>query len=161
MIYVNARAIVERVNNGKTEVLVQWRDKKGQKGMYEFPGGRVEPFESFFDALKREVKEETGLDVIAVTGQESLFTTKTSHEWTVECFQPYAVYQTVEGPVDAMGVYFKCRAEGTPLSKGDDTKDIKWISLDELQALLDTEGLLSNSSVPAALLYLNEQNSNN
>ncbi|QQR52963.1 NUDIX hydrolase [bacterium] len=34
-----------------------------QIGNYQVPGGRIEPGESFFDGLKREVKEETGLNV--------------------------------------------------------------------------------------------------
>ena len=44
-----------------------------QSGLYGIVGGRLEPGESFFDALHREVKEETGLDVTAcrlVYGEE-------------------------------------------------------------------------------------------
>ena len=35
-------------------------------GKYHLPGGRVNPGEHFLDGLKREVKEETGLDVEVV-----------------------------------------------------------------------------------------------
>lgn len=44
-------------------VLLQNRAKKDWKG-YTLPGGHVEPGESFVDAVKREMKEETGLDII-------------------------------------------------------------------------------------------------
>jgi 8-oxo-dGTP diphosphatase len=33
------------------------------RGSYDLPGGRLEPGERFNDALKREVLEETGLEV--------------------------------------------------------------------------------------------------
>lgn len=43
-------------------VLVQERLKKDWPGI-TFPGGHVEHLESFHDAVVREVKEETGLDI--------------------------------------------------------------------------------------------------
>jgi 8-oxo-dGTP diphosphatase len=45
------------------KILLQNRVKKDWKG-YTLPGGHVEPGESFVDAVKREMKEETGLDII-------------------------------------------------------------------------------------------------
>ena len=45
------------------KILMQNRVKKDWKG-YTLPGGHVEPGESFVDAVKREMKEETGLDII-------------------------------------------------------------------------------------------------
>ena len=44
-------------------ILLQNRVKKDWMG-YTLPGGHVEPGESFVDAVKREMKEETGLDII-------------------------------------------------------------------------------------------------
>ena len=44
------------------KILLQNRIKKEWHG-YALPGGHVEPGESFVDAVIREMKEETGLDV--------------------------------------------------------------------------------------------------
>ena len=47
-----------------SRILLQNRVKEDWKG-YTLPGGHVEPGESFVDAVKREMKEETGLNIIS------------------------------------------------------------------------------------------------
>ena len=46
----------------RSRMLLQNRTKKDWQG-YTLPGGHVEPGESFVDAVIREMKEETGLEI--------------------------------------------------------------------------------------------------
>lgn len=46
--------------NAKGEVLLQ---RRGDNNRWGFPGGAIEPGETIQEAAKREIKEETGLDV--------------------------------------------------------------------------------------------------
>lgn len=130
--YVNARALVERSGEEGIELLIQRRSaSEKRKSCIELPGGRIEEFESIPSALKREVLEETGLNVIEIQGIETKIDTQ-REDSNVECLQPFAVYQTTKGPVDSMGVYFRCKAEGEILERGDNTEQIRWIGTEEL-----------------------------
>lgn len=51
------------VFNENNEVLLIKRDKPPAKDFWSIPGGKQEAGESMVDACKREIKEETGLDV--------------------------------------------------------------------------------------------------
>lgn len=49
--------------NEKGELLLQRRNKSPEKGCWCIPGGKVELFETFEEAVKRETKEETGVEI--------------------------------------------------------------------------------------------------
>ena len=49
--------------NDKNELLLQKRNKAPEKGYWSIPGGKVEMFETFQQAVKREVKEETSVEI--------------------------------------------------------------------------------------------------
>lgn len=49
--------------NENNELLLQQRKKSPEAGYWSIPGGRLELFETFKDAVKREVKEEIGVEV--------------------------------------------------------------------------------------------------
>ncbi len=53
------------VHNEDGDVLLLRRSEasKNNPGKWEFPGGKLDPGESFVDGLLREVREETGLDI--------------------------------------------------------------------------------------------------
>ncbi len=60
---VAAKAVI--VKNGKVLLLreASTYTEGTNIGKWGIPGGRIEAAESFFDGLRREVREETGLDV--------------------------------------------------------------------------------------------------
>lgn len=49
--------------NDRGEVLLIRRTKEPRKGQWSLPGGKVEFGESIEDALRREIREETGLEI--------------------------------------------------------------------------------------------------
>jgi 8-oxo-dGTP diphosphatase len=46
-----------------TRLLLIKRGREPGKGLWAVPGGKVEPGEALRDTVRREVKEETGLDI--------------------------------------------------------------------------------------------------
>jgi 8-oxo-dGTP pyrophosphatase MutT (NUDIX family) len=130
--YVNARAIIERETPTGIEILVQTRNKPHEGGTWiELPGGQVEEYESLVTALRREVREETGLTVTHVRGSSTRVEAR-GQDTRVECLRPFAVYQTTQGPVDSMGIYFRCRAEGDLLAVGHDAEGARWVSVRQI-----------------------------
>lgn len=158
MMYVNSRGIIERMNNGQKEIVIQKRNKENEQiSVFELPGGRIEEFESITDALIREVKEETGLKITSIVNVNRKIIT-TNHGSEVECLQPAFSFQTIDGPIDSLGYYFICEAEGELLIEGDGTKDIQWINKSYLEMKINNGTLDFNGMDYAALKYYFELN---
>lgn len=137
--YCNCRAIIERDGSGGREILIQVRNKPYEGGTgLELPGGRVEEFESLVEALRREVREETGLDLSFIEGEQTRIETR-ALQTSVECLPPFAVYQTLRGPVDSVGAYFLCHAKGQLQDTGDESSQPRWMSVSEIARLLGND----------------------
>jgi 8-oxo-dGTP diphosphatase len=55
--------VVIRDNDGKCLLIKRSMDSKGNPGKWDFPGGKVDPGETFDEGLLREVYEETRLRI--------------------------------------------------------------------------------------------------
>lgn len=65
--YINSSAAVAAiVFNHEGKMLFTRRAVEPDKGMLDLPGGFVDPMESAEEAIKREIKEELGIDVLSL-----------------------------------------------------------------------------------------------
>ena len=87
--------------------------------------------------LRREIKEETGLEVIEIIGEDEAVTIK-SNGYKVINYMPFACSQNTEGNYPIMVQTFICRVQGKVLDKTNETKNIRWVSISELKEMLHT-----------------------
>jgi 8-oxo-dGTP diphosphatase len=111
-----------------SRILMAQRGKQPLMGYWSLPGGAVETGESLAVAVRREVLEETGLEV-----------------------QPVGVLEIFERIMpDGAGapeyhyvlIDYVCRIEGGTLCAGDDVCRVEWVRRRDLPALQITEGTL-------------------
>jgi len=109
-----AGAIIEKVNEGVNYILVQERCKPsdGEKdGFIEIPAGKIREFENIFDGLRREVWEETGLELIEIQGERDTVTCQ-CNGYTIVSFNPFYSSQDLSGVYSIMLQTFICKAKG-------------------------------------------------
>jgi 8-oxo-dGTP diphosphatase len=110
------------VHDDAHRLLMIRRANAPSAGRWSLPGGRVERDETDAQALRREVAEETGLDVYV--GR---------HVGTVELPGPPGTTYDVRD--------YACAVMGGHLRAGDDALDARWVQRGELYAL-DCSGRL-------------------
>lgn len=120
-------------------ILLQERckpDSPKEHGLLEIPAGKVRAFECIFDTLKREIKEETGLNVTKILG-ENLSSIYEGHSYKVINFMPFSCSQNIEGTYPIMVFVFICYAEGNLLPFSNESRNYKWVSAEEVESLLN------------------------
>ena len=134
-------AIIERERDGETEVLVQTRWKPDQdpeySGTLEIPAGGMHAYESVYDAVRREVLEETGL---RVSGFYPDIRTSTYAPKGDDCFAfvPFCCQQQVKGGIPRVGFVFVCRVDDAePVPNRAEVSDVRWMKKSELRKIFD------------------------
>jgi 8-oxo-dGTP pyrophosphatase MutT (NUDIX family) len=134
-------AIIEREHNGEKEILVQTRWKPDRDPLYsgtlEIPAGGMHVYENVYDAVKREVLEETGL---RVTSFYPDIRTKTYAPKDDDCFAfvPFCCQQQLKGGLPRVGFVFLCQVDDAePLPQHEEVKDIRWMKVVELRKIFE------------------------
>ena len=130
--------IVKKVENEEF-ILVQTRQKNsedGTDGLLEIPAGKIREYENIFEALKREVWEETGLHVTTIQGEDVSQFLDINDNKTIS-FSPYCVTQNLSGAYSLILSTFLCEAEGELLEYTNETESIRWIRRKELKEIVD------------------------
>lgn len=130
-------ALIERVSsNGETEILLQKRDNCHDSvyhGTWEIPAGHIDKFENAYDTLRREVKEETGLEVTEFLDDEQTEISSNGDD-AAFAFKPFLCQQYLKGKGWSwIGFSFRCRAAGEIKAQTDETSGHRWISLESLK----------------------------
>ena len=134
-------AIIVKNVGDEEYILVQTREKNsddGTDGLLEIPAGKIREYENIFEALRREVWEETGLHITKIYGEEeSLFIDVAGNKTIL--FNPYCVTQNLSGAYSLILSTFLCEAEGELLEKTNETESIRWMNREELKKIVEKE----------------------
>ncbi|MDO8499497.1 MAG: NUDIX domain-containing protein [bacterium] len=134
-------AIIERAGATETEILIQTRwkpeDDPVYSGTIEIPGGWVDQYENIYDALKREILEETGLRVTKIKPDIKTKTFSPRDDGNF-AFVPFCCEQQTKGGMPWIGFVFICEVENKkPIAQAEEVKDIRWIKKSELKKMLE------------------------
>jgi len=117
------RCVGAVITDEQGRLLLIKRGHEPGAGLWSLPGGRIEPGETDAEALVREMREETGLEV-----------------------EPGPLLGAVRRPAGDGAVLdirdYAATITGGTLIPGDDAADARWVGAADLRSLAMTEGLV-------------------
>jgi ADP-ribose pyrophosphatase YjhB (NUDIX family) len=118
------------------KILLVRRAREPAKGVYTFPGGRVEFGESLTEALTREIREETGLviEIVGLIGYREALPARTG------------------GHGHFVILPFAARWAANDIALNDELDDAKWLSPNDLEGLRVTQGLEETIRAACAMM---------
>lgn len=99
---------------------------------------KIREYENIFDCLRREVWEETGLELIEIQGEKETMTCE-CNGYMVVSFNPFYSSQNMSGGYSIVVQTFICKAKGELLKQSDESVNIRWISVQDLEMLLEKD----------------------
>lgn len=99
-----------------------FRSGKAKQGLWELAGGGVEKGESPDFSLRREVREETGLELAEM--------------------KPILIWNRSREEGEIIGITYLARAEGRDIKLSDEHIEYAWVRSDELENYTMMQGLI-------------------
>jgi len=133
-------AIIERIHNGQKQVLIQtrWKPERDPiySGTFEIPAAWMEEYENVYDALRREILEETGLTITKIKPDIKTRLHETAKNDGSFAFLPFCCQQQLKGGKPWVGFVFLCEvADDEPVAQESEVRDIKWINKEDLKKI--------------------------
>jgi len=110
-------------------ILMAQRGKEPLKNWWSLPGGALELGERLTDGVRREVREETGLEIRPLG--------------VLEIFERIILDANRAPEYHYVLIDYICRIEGGELRAGDDVCAVEWVRQRDLPKLPITEGTLA------------------
>jgi len=160
-LFVTVGGIIESEKYGKLKILMQKRFKKKGDTSYndtlEIPSGHVKYKEKLFDALKREVKEETGLDIIDIKPSKCIESRGKFGHTSIN-YLPFCVGNFLEST--RLNIVFLCKTKGKIVKRPlEDGREQEWFTFSRLKDILDNNPERIFTHNLAILKYYVEQKS--
>ena len=118
-------ALIEHNSSGKILLLKRAETEDYLPGIWEDMGGRIKQFEEPEEALRREVREETGLEI--------------------EILKPLAVFHDYYGERTAENemllITYWCKTESDQVALSEEHSEHKWVSAEEALELAEHIGV--------------------
>lgn len=130
-------AILDRVTQPTAMLVARRKAPKSLAGYWEFPGGKVEPGESYTGGLVREIQEELGVDIDVL----DLIEAPDEWGWPLDNGMRLHVYTATVSSGKPMPLLEHDRLEWTALN-GQDLHALDWIPADRpiVDAILELLG---------------------
>jgi len=110
-------------------------------GMLEIPAGAIDSYENVYDTLKREVKEETNLDITRIVDDYQGEIVEPRANDRAFVFRPYLCQQVLatNNGLPWVGFVFLCEVDGEVKIQESEAKDPVWLPLTELASLVNDQ----------------------
>jgi 8-oxo-dGTP pyrophosphatase MutT (NUDIX family) len=163
-VVVSAILLKKEKKEIKIFLQTRWKPKSSPtySGMLEIPAGGIDSYENVYDALKREVKEETNLNIIKIINDYygDVFNPRKNDKTFV--FKPFICQQALEtnNGLPWIGFVFICEVKGEVKMNANEARYPIWVSIKELKKIVkDNSGSIFPLQLPVLKYFVENFNS--
>src|SRR3989344_6189897 len=133
---ISAILIKKIDDNYSVYIQTRWKPNvsPNYSGLIEIPAGVIEAYENIYTALRREVKEECGMEITRIINdwQSDIETSRDQDKDFV--FRPFICQQALQtnNGLPWIGFVFVCEVQGEPQLDQTEAKDPRWLSVTDL-----------------------------